>query len=185
MNETTVRQQRSMAPKPIRLSRRHFAGGRCALGPDHISNGHWAIRREAVANAEDFATPAQAAVFLGPEIYVEAIPVLFAKLIFKAAAGRRATRWTVAGKATREVCPAIEALPYQSTESDQGIAFLGRVLVNHLKLTGKPLWSSSRLGVFRDAETALASRCVLMSMRHNPPFDGGDDEEWPDGVIVR
>jgi hypothetical protein len=166
MSETKVRRQR---PQPIRLSRRHFAGGRCVLGPDHISNGHWAIRREAVANAEDFATPAQAEAFLGPEIHVETITVPIAKLIFKGANGRRATQWRPAGKATLEVCGWNWALPYESTESDQGVAFLNRAFVHALKLAGQPLWSESRLDAFRDAETAAATQRVLMSMRHTPP----------------
>jgi len=44
--------------KPVTLAAKHFGskGARCTLLPDAVSNGHWAIKREYIANAPLFAT---------------------------------------------------------------------------------------------------------------------------------
>lgn len=59
---------------PVKLTKRMFAKGPVCLTPKYVSNGHWAIRRDAIFDNVVFADLATASAVFGLEVLSKADP---------------------------------------------------------------------------------------------------------------
>jgi hypothetical protein len=150
----------------VRLSAKAFPMGQVALTPSWISNGHWAVRRNVVANREHFATrEAVCATFRATRATVREGPD---QTLVKGVSGFAVHAWHATDE-VREVHTSRDHYSVRIFASENGTGVAG-FNTEYLELFGMNTASAVLYGAtpdrpFRDAKRFKWSAFVIMPVR--------------------